>query len=179
MRKIAILVLIIALAAFGTSVQTHALDVLIRLYDASGAQVGTARLDYSGAGRVVVDFSVKGLPPGFHGFHVHAVGLCEPPFTSAGGHHNPAGTSHPGHAGDLPVILVNDTGVGWGKPMTTRFTTASLFDDNGSALIIHANPDNYGNIPTDRYDPDPDATTLATGDAGPRIACGVIAPPRS
>jgi Cu-Zn family superoxide dismutase len=51
-----------------------------------------------------------------------------------------------------------------------------LFDLDGSAIIVHANPDNYANIPKDRYDPDPDATTLATGDAGGRVACGVIKP---
>ena len=58
--------------------------------------------------------------------------------------------------------------------MLFRSALGDLFDADGSAFILHANADNYANIPTDRYDPDPDATTLATGDAGSRIACGVI-----
>ena len=57
---------------------------------------------------------------------------------------------------------------------TDRFKVEDLFGADGSALIVHAGPENYANIPKDRYRPDPDATTLATGDAGGRVACGVI-----
>ena len=73
----------------------------------------------------------------------------------------------------MPVFLVNADGSGEGWFETDRYAIADLFDADGSALIIHANPDNHANIPV-RYDPDPDTTTLATGDAGGRIACGVI-----
>ena len=114
------------------------------------------------------------LPPGFHGFHVHTVGECIPPFTTAGGHFNLGGLTHKNHTGDLPVLLVNADGTAKAKFKTDRFRAADLFDADGSAVIIHANPDNYANIPTDRYDPDPDATTLMTGDAGARIVCGIV-----
>jgi Cu-Zn family superoxide dismutase len=144
------------------------------LKDGSGNEVGTAKFTGVDDG-VMVSVSVSGLAPGFHGFHVHTIGDCTgPSFTSAGGHYNPDSTTHRHHAGDLPVLLVNEDGSAEAKFVTDRFTLAELDDENGSALIIHANPDNYANIPTDRYDPDPDSTTLATGDAGARVACGVI-----
>jgi superoxide dismutase, Cu-Zn family len=142
----------------------------------TGASLGTVRL-IEGDGRITVRAKVAGLTPGFHGFHVHAVGACVgPSFASAGGHLNPAGGSHPEHAGDMPVLLVNADGTARASFASDRFGLADLFDLDGSAVIVHANPDNYANIPTDRYDPDPDATTLATGDAGARVACGVIEP---
>jgi len=103
------------------------------------------------------------------------------------GHLNPGEVSHPGHAADQPVLLVNADGTGAGGFVTDRYAVADLV---GAAVIVHANPDNYANIPA-RYEapgpsaspvasaepvmvPGPDAATLATGDAGPRIACGVI-----
>jgi superoxide dismutase, Cu-Zn family len=141
---------------------------------AGGESLGKVRL-IERDGKIVVKAKVPGIAPGFHGFHVHAVGACEgPAFTSAGGHLNPAGASHPSHAGDMPVLLVNADGSARAAFATDRFALADLFDLDGSAIIVHANPDNYANIPTDRYDPDPDATTLATGDAGGRVACGVV-----
>ena len=175
MNKLAFLVLLIALAASVTSAEAASSRARrVELRDGDGDVVGRVRLTTAGDPLVRVNVSVSGLPPGFHGFHVHAVGVCEPPFTSAGGHHNPAGASHPGHAGDLPVLYVTEGGIARAEFVTDRFTIGSLFDSDGSALIIHGRPDNYANIPTDRYDPDPDSTTLGTGDAGPRIACGVI-----
>jgi Cu-Zn family superoxide dismutase len=145
-----------------------------RLVNAAGNQIGVVHLKEKG-GVVQVDGRVRGLPAGFHGFHVHAIGSCVgPAFTSAGGHLNPGGASHPSHAGDMPVLLVNADGTASASFESDRFGVADLFDADGAAVIVHANPDNYANIPTDRYDPDPDATTLATGDAGGRLACGVI-----
>ena len=91
-----------------------------------------------------------GLAPGFHGFHVHAVGQCVPPFTSAGGHLDPVGATHGDHAGDLPSLLLHDDGTGELRFTTDRFSLADLSDLDGSALIVHANRDNYANIP-DRY----------------------------
>jgi Cu-Zn family superoxide dismutase len=143
------------------------------LRDATGAAVGRVILKEEG-GAASVKAVVGGLPTGFHGFHVHAVGTCIPPaFTSAGGHLNPAGASHPAHAGDSPVLLVNGDGTGALRFVTDRYAIEDLFDGDGSAFIVHALPDNYANIPT-RYAPTPDATTLATGDAGGRLACGVV-----
>lgn len=145
-----------------------------QLRNSQGEVVGRATLTEEPDG-VRIAVQVSKLPPGVHGFHVHAVGKCDPPeFTSAGGHFNPAAQSHPLHAGDLPVLLVTANGSAAMTFKTDRFRLADLLDADGSAFIIHAKPDNYGNIPTDRYRPDPDASTLATGDAGGRIACGII-----
>ena len=130
-------------------------------------------------GKVTVSAAVKRLAPGFHGFHVHSVGECTPPFTSAGGHFNPDGSGHGDHAGDLPSLLVNENGRGELRFLTDRFSISDLFDDDGSALVVHAGRDNYANIPdryhshaTDTFGPDTD--TLATGDAGARAACGIV-----
>ena len=140
------------------------------LHDADGHRVGVVKLtEVSGGIRVRAD--VHGLSAGFHGFHVHAVGDCTPPFTSALGHFNPAGADHPAHAADMPVLLVNADGTGLARFVTDRYTMADVI---GRALIIHAGPDNYANIPTRYVATGPDATTLATGDAGARAACGVV-----
>lgn len=141
------------------------------LHNAKGEMVGTVMLVQKLDGvRVTVEAS--NLPPGLHGFHIHAVGKCEPPFTSAAGHFNPAGRPHPAHAGDLPNLLVSDNGKASMVVKTARFNLADLFDADGSAFIIHADPDNHANIPG-RYGT-PDDATLATGDAGGRIACAII-----
>lgn len=164
--------LLVTTSALGSSPRAR----LVRLHDAEGHAVGTVRLAAINPSLVQVRVSVHDLPAGFHGFHIHSIGTCEAPFTSAGGHLNSTGASHPGHDGDMPVLYVTDEGRGKADFITDRFTVAALFDSDGSAIIVHAKPDNYANIPTDRYDPDPDAMTLATGDAGARIACGVIEP---
>ena len=140
------------------------------LHDATGAKVGVVRFTQSRGG-VRVRVEVTGLAAGFHGFHVHAVGECIPPFTSALGHLNPGGVSHASHAGDMPVLLVNTDGTGEARFVSDRYGLADII---GRALIVHAGPDNYANIPTRYAAGGPDATTLATGDAGGRAACGVI-----
>lgn len=138
---------------------------------------GTAEFVESqqGAGKIVnVTVTLSGLKPGIHGVHLHAVGKCEAPFTSAGGHFDPgpAGNmdpdaNHPFHMGDIPPITAAANGKATMKVATTRVTLSdgplSLFDADGSAIIIHANPDQG-----------------ITGEprsgvsGGPRIACGVI-----
>jgi Cu-Zn family superoxide dismutase len=148
------------------------------LRDTSGATVGKVKLTQVG-GAVLVRADVRGVTLGFHGFHVHAVGECTPPFTSAGGHYNPDGTAHGDHAGDMPSLLVMDDGTASIRFETDGFTVTELFDADGSAIIVHAGRDNFANIPT-RYHSHtedvfgPDSATLATGDAGGRVACGVI-----
>ena len=120
---------------------------------------------------------IEGLPPGAHGFHIHENGICEPPaFTTAGGHFDPGpfgnstpvDANHPYHLGDLPQIEANNAGVGHLEYTTSRFTLRqnagnmlSIFDANGSAVIIHLNPDIGAN-------------GVTGGSGGPRIACGVI-----
>ncbi len=156
----------------GAPARANQMSAEIKLYDRVGHQVGRVKLTPHG-GDVAVQVRVQDLPPGFHGFHMHAVGECIPPFISAGGHFDLGMHPHRDHAGDFPVLLVGRDGTAYARFTTDRFTVADLFDADGSAIIIHANPDNYANIPT-RYAPAPDATTLATGDAGDRIACGVV-----
>lgn len=130
------------------------------------------------------------LTPGFHAMHIHAVGKCEansvaptggPPgdFLSAGGHFQiPGHTGHP-HSGDLTSVEVRSDGAAKLVTTTDAFTAADLLAGDKTALIIHAGPDNFANIPPERYQqvngsPPPDEITMATGDAGKRVACGVI-----
>jgi superoxide dismutase, Cu-Zn family len=145
-----------------------------QLRTADGQRVGRAWFKQHGReGAVTVFAHVRDLPPGFHGFHVHTTGACEPPdFMSAGGHLNPTGASHGDHAGDLPSLLVNEDGSGLLVATTDRFSLADLRDEDGSAVMVHALADNFANIP-ERYG-GPDAETLATGDSGSRLACGVV-----
>lgn len=129
-----------------------------------------------GAG-VRVDAVLEGLAPGMHAMHLHEVGECEGSFRSAEGHHVGEGGDHADHDGDLPPMLVLDDGTADYRTVTDRVDLAELTEGDGSALIIHEGADNQGNIP-DRYTaddaPGPDAETLDTGDAGGRVACGVV-----
>jgi Cu-Zn family superoxide dismutase len=143
------------------------------LRDAGGRIVGQATLtEVSGGVRIVLEAS--GLPPGPKGVHLHAVGTCEGPgFASAGDHLNPTHKQHgllnPNgpHAGDLPNLTVGADGKGRLETFTERVSlgpgTASLFDEDGTALVVHAAPDDF------RTDP--------SGNSGPRIACGVVEKP--
>ena len=148
-------------------------DARVRLHDAAGNPVGVAKLTEED-GDVLVRVNAHGLTPGFHGFHVHATGVCAAPFTTAGGHFNAGTAGHPGHSGDMPVLLINADGTGEARFKTDRFAISDLFDADGSAIIVHAGVDNYANIPTRYSAGGPDATTLGTGDAGARAACGVV-----
>lgn len=155
------------------------------LVDAEGTEVGTA--DFSEAeGGTLVSVEVTGLPPGFHGFHVHAIGVCEPDsanpsdpsmtgdFLSAGGHIGAGESDHGAHPGDLPALFVDASGSGSLTVVTDALPLTDLTDRDGSAVMVHALPDNYANIP-ERYAPGgPDQMTLNTGDAGGRIACGPV-----
>ncbi len=182
--------LVLAALAIGVSVAVFARadeyngQATAVLQNANGDEVGHATFAQD-EGRVEVQVEVHDLQPGFHGFHVHTIGNCTPPtFSSAGGHLGSlSGQTHPHHAGDLPVLLVNEDGTGEATVVTDRFTIADLTQPGGTALIVHALPDNFGNIPV-RYNVtfnvnNPDSTTLKTGDSGARIACGVIQPENS
>lgn len=156
--------------------------------NADGADVGT--VEFSAAEdddqAMVVSAELSGLEPGYYGFHVHANGLCEAEssapddpsetgaFLSAGGHLGGDDARHPDHTGDLPSLLVMESGEAKMTFQTDRLTRDNLMDDNGSALMIHSDPDNYANIP-ERYAAEgADEDTQSTGDAGSRLACGVI-----
>ena len=128
-----------------------------------------------GTGKVVnITLSVTGLKAGMHGVHLHAVGKCTPDFAAAGGHFDPGPASnpdpdanHPFHMGDIPQLSAAATGKATAKVVTTRVTLSdgplSLFDADGSAVIVHGNPDEGRT-----------GEPKSGVSGGPRIACGVI-----
>lgn len=153
--------------------------------DAEGTELGTVNIA-EGDGSLEFDAEFSGLEPGFYGFHIHQIGECEPDsaapddpedtgdFLSAGGHLGSDEADHPGHAGDLPQLLVQESGDAWLAFETDRLSLEDLEDEDGAAMMIHSGPDNYANIP-ERYASDgPDEDTTSAGDAGSRLACGVI-----
>lgn len=155
----------------GASSQEKATATLI---DAKGDDVGTATFTPSGSSVKVTVSVTKGLPAGFHGMHLHSNGTCTPgssdAFSSAGSHLQvPGHTGHPS-SGDLISINILEDGTGETVTTTDAVTLSQIV---GKAIVIHEKPDNFANIPT-RYAPAPDEQTLMTGDAGSRIACGVI-----
>jgi Cu-Zn family superoxide dismutase len=160
-----------------------------------GTTVATAEFAFSGNyATVTVKTVAPGLlAPGFHGLHVHSVGKCEAnsvaptggapgDFNSAGGHFQKAGhTAHPA-SGDLTSLQVRDDGTANLVTTTDAFTAEDLLGGTKTAIIIHEKADNFANIPPERYQqvngtPGPDETTMSTGDAGKRVACGVISGP--
>ncbi|BEK84569.1 superoxide dismutase[Cu-Zn] [Nocardia seriolae] len=145
-------------------------SVSATLKDSNGQSVGTATFTSKG-GHLEVIVEAHGLKPGFHGLHLHQNGKCEGDFTSAGGHLQVGeANAHPS-SGDLTSLQVLKDGT---ATLTTTTDSVTLDEIKGKALIVHAGADNFGNIPT-RYAAAPDADTLATGDAGARVACGVVA----
>jgi Cu-Zn family superoxide dismutase len=140
------------------------------LKNTEGKQIGSATLSQTPAG-VLIRLTLEGVPPGERAFHIHGVGKCEPPFTSAGPHFNPQGKKHGlmapegHHAGDLPNLHVPASGALTVEVLNAAVTLEkgkanSLFGTEGTALVIHAGKDDYKTDPA--------------GDAGGRIACGVI-----
>ncbi|MEB3984105.1 superoxide dismutase family protein [Mycobacterium sp. 663a-19] len=157
-----------------------------------GTQVATATFAFSN-GYATITIATTGtgqLKPGFHGVHIHKVGKCEPnsvaptggapgDFLSAGGHFQVPGHAAEPASGDLTSLQVRKDGSGTLMTTTDAFTMEDLLSGEKTAIIIHADADNFGNIPRERYSqtngtPGPDATTMSTGDAGKRVACGVI-----
>ena len=144
--------------------------VKVELKDGQGQSVGTATLS-SAMGAVHIQLDVKNLKPGEHALHVHGTAKCEgPAFTSAGGHLNPAGKKHGlqnpegPHAGDMENFTVGADGTSKAMVMAKGITLGSepnsVFANGGTALVIHAGPD--------------DMKTDPAGAAGDRVACGVI-----
>jgi Cu-Zn family superoxide dismutase len=172
-------------AADASAPESGAGELTARLVDPEGGEVGVATLTEVEGG-TQVEVRVTGLSPGFHGFHVHAVGVCEPDsqnptdpsmtgdFLSAGGHLGAGEADHGEHAGDLPLLFVTEAGTGALTVVTDTLTLDQVTDEDGSAVMVHADRDNYANVPK-RYAPGgPDQMTRYTGDAGGRIACGPV-----
>jgi superoxide dismutase, Cu-Zn family len=171
LTTVALLVALFVLAPI-MSAPARAQAARAELRDTKGNAIGSAALtDDSDGVRIVGRLS--GLSPGTHAFHIHAVGRCDPPdFSSAGGHFNPASRRHgrknPGgpHLGDLPNIVVGTDGSAHVDIAVHDLTLGSdvdshsLFGPAGTALVIHERAD--------------DETTDPAGNAGARIACGVI-----
>jgi Cu-Zn family superoxide dismutase len=166
-----------------------------KLATPDGKQAATATFEFSGGFATVTVETVGGdiLAPGFHAMHIHAVGKCEansvappgpgtppPPgdFLSAGGHFQVPGKPVPPHSGDLSSLQVRGDHTARLVTTTDSFTADELLAGAGTAIIIHEKSDNFANIPPRYTQGDgttgPDAETLATGDAGKRLACGVI-----
>jgi Cu-Zn family superoxide dismutase len=173
--------MVVAFGAMGALVfgkrASHTERIVVTLRNVNGAAVGTVTLTArSPSAPVDVRASVRRMKPGFHGFHIHAVGKCEgPTFMSATGHLKTDAQSHGDHAGDMSSLAVKGNGTATLRFTTDRFDLSELRDADGSAVMVHADADNFGNIPS-RYAPNgPDQQTRDTGDSGNRLACGAIA----
>jgi Cu/Zn superoxide dismutase len=154
------------------------MEARARLIDKAGITAGEVRLA-EGDGGVRISVTARGLDPGFHGFHIHTTGVCDPKlaFTTAGAHLGASDeVHHPDHPGDLPPLLADQAGRASATFRTTRFHLTDLLAGDGTAFVVTSAPDNFANIPPDRYDPDPDMETLATGDSenNGRVACGAV-----
>jgi superoxide dismutase, Cu-Zn family len=165
---ITVAALLLAGSCFAGAAQAQSANA--ELINGEGKAIGNATLSQMEQG-VHISVEAEGLPPGTHAFHIHETGECEPPdFKSAGDHYNPGGHQHGWnnpegyHAGDLPNVHVQDDGVLAIEYFTDAVTLgegeATLFDDDGSAIVIHVGEDDYETDPT--------------GGAGDRLACGVI-----
>lgn len=172
MNGIARMIVVSLLASAGALSAQTPQTARAELIDRGGARVGEATLQETPYYGVLLRVEVAGLPAGVHALHIHETGTCEPPsFGSAGGHYAPRGHGHGvlhprgKHAGDLLNLHVPGSGRVASERLAEHVTLVpgaahTLFDEDGSALVIHAGADDYRSQPS--------------GAAGDRIACGVI-----
>ncbi|MGE0816237.1 MAG: superoxide dismutase family protein [Vicinamibacterales bacterium] len=168
-RTFSFVVLALATGAFAAGAGAQSM-VHVDVKDASGKSVGMAMLSAASGGGVSIAINFKGLPPGEHALHFHQTAKCEAPFTSAGGHFNPGmkkhGMQNPEgpHAGDMANFTVAADGTAKATIVNKNVTLGeganSVFANGGTALMVHAGAD--------------DMKTDPSGNAGDRIACGVI-----
>ncbi len=164
--------LILLLSLSGTAIAADSLKkgAVAVLQNAEGKTVGEARFSPAPDG-VALNVKVTGLPAGTHGIHLHAVGSCKAPdFASAGSHWNPMHKMHGldspqgAHLGDLPNLVIGTNGTGKldavVKGAKLDSSDSGLFDADGTALVLHAGPD--------------DNKTDPSGNSGGRVACGVV-----
>ena len=161
----------LALAAFAPQAQMSPRVAKSDIYNAQGEKIGAAAFVQVESG-VRITLDLNNLSPGMHGIHIHEVGKCDPPsFTSAGPHFNPEGKKHglnnPAgpHAGDMRQLTVGAEGTAHAEFVDSLVSLAevapnSLFHTGGTAIVIHASPD--------------DQMTDPSGNSGARVACGVI-----
>ena len=169
--KTKILVTIVAIAGFSTTLRADTGAAMAQLVEPGGSEIGKATFEQTPTG-VLMYVEVTGLAPGAHGIHLHRVGACTPDFTAAGGHINPDGVAHGlrnpegPDDGDLPLLYAGADGSARAEFFTPRVTVSggeapALLDEDGSAVVVHAHPD--------------DQHTQPIGGAGGRVACGVVA----
>lgn len=164
------LLTIAMVAGFSAGLRADTETAMAQLVEPGGSVIGKATFEQAPKG-VLMYVEVASLAPGAHGIHLHAKGACEPDFTAAGGHINPAGVPHglrnpegPDN-GDLPLLHVGADGSARAEFFTPRVTVSggeapALLDEDGSAVVIHAHPDDHHTQPI--------------GGAGGRVGCGVI-----
>jgi Cu-Zn family superoxide dismutase len=167
-RTIPLIALVLALGGCATMDKPADLG-RANLIQSNGEPAGPARL-IEVDGKISLSLALAGLPAGTHGFHLHTTGTCTgPDFKSAGGHLNPFGKQHGtdnpagSHVGDLPNLVVGADGAATlSIPLSENRSElmAQLFDQDGTAIVIHDKPDDYKTDPA--------------GNAGDRIACGVL-----
>lgn len=165
MSKIALISAALALLAMPALAQDGGATAV--MMDQSGTNLGTLTLTEMDGGLHITG-ELTGIANGEHGFHIHETGTCDAAskFESAGAHFEPADHQHGKdnpqgpHAGDLLNVTADDDGKVAVDLQTTTVTLAQLLDEDGSALVLHADPDDYKTDPS--------------GNSGDRFACGVI-----